>query len=186
MGPDDIERIAEEVSFIRGCPEGDVPNVQIDGWCLDATEGILLKDEVKLSFHTMSLPTARMVWHCPFISLFSAHGGKVKGEDFHEYLLLRLDGENWESDSHVENRIEVTQKPEFAGWNDWKIKNKEGFDCVVTISRKGNKITMHTENLGILINSETEIRDSVKDVYIALTGDQCAITNIRVERGAKE
>ena len=45
---------------------------------------------------------------------------------------------------------------------------------------------MHTENLGILINSETEIRDSVKDVYIALTGDQCAITNIRVERGAKE
>ena len=186
MGPDDIERIAEEVSFIRGYPEGDVPNVQIDGWCLDATEGILLKDEVKLSFHTMSLPTARMVWHCPFISLFSAHGGKVKGEDFHEYLLLRLDGENWESDSHVENRIAVTQKPEFAGWNDWKIKNKEGFDCVVTISRKGNKITMHTENLGIVINSETEIRDSIKDVYIALTGDQCAITNIRVERGAKE
>jgi hypothetical protein len=42
---------------------------------------------------------------------------------------------------------------------------------------------MQTENLGIAISSVTTILDDVQDVYVALTGDQCAITNIRVSRG---
>jgi len=41
---------------------------------------------------------------------------------------------------------------------------------------------MHTENLGVVLNSTTTILDDIKDVYIALTGDQCAITNIRISR----
>lgn len=44
-------------------------------------------------------------------------------------------------------------------------------------------IIMRTENLGIAIHSVTTILDDVQDVYVALTGDQCAITNIRVSRG---
>ena len=43
-------------------------------------------------------------------------------------------------------------------------------------------ITMRTENLGIAIHSVTTILDDVQDVYVALTGDQCAITNIHVIR----
>ena len=35
-----IPRIAEEVSFIKGEPEGDVPNVQIDGYRTESTSGI--------------------------------------------------------------------------------------------------------------------------------------------------
>ena len=43
---------------------------------------------------------------------------------------------------------------------------------------------MQTENLGIAISSVTTILDDVmKDVYVSLTGDQCAITNICVSRG---
>ena len=41
---------------------------------------------------------------------------------------------------------------------------------------------MHTENLGVVLDSTTTIHDEIKDVYIALTGDQCAITNIRISR----
>ena len=184
IGPNDIPRIAEEISFIKGCPEGDVPNLQVDGWRSDATGGIPIQDGMTLSFHSMSLPTARLVWHCPFISVFSSEDGQVNGADFREYMLLRLDGENWESDDHVENRVQVEQRESFGGWNAWKDENKKGLDCVVTIQREKNVITMRTENLGIAIRSVTTIRDDVKDVYVALTGDQCAITNIRVSRGA--
>ena len=183
IGPNDIPRIAEEISFIKGCPEGDVPNLQVDGWRSDATGGIPIQDGMTLSFHSMSLPTARLVWHCPFISVFSSEDGQVNGADFREYMLLRLDGENWESDDHVENRVQVEQRESFGGWNAWKDENKKGLDCVVTIQREKNVITMRTENLGIAIRSVTTIRDDVKDVYVALTGDQCAITNIRVSRG---
>ena len=183
IGPDDIPRIAEEISFIKDCPEGDVPNVQVDSWRTDASEGILIGDGMMLSFHTMSLPTARLVWHCPFISVFSSDDGRINGADFREYILLRLDGENWESDAHVENKVQVTQQAGFAGWNVWKDENKKGLDCVVKIKRKENVITMQTENLGIAISSVTTILDDVKDVYVSLTGDQCAITNIHVSQG---
>ena len=43
---------------------------------------------------------------------------------------------------------------------------------------------MRTENLGIAIHSVTTIRDDTKNVFIAITGDQCAVTNIRVSRNA--
>ena len=182
IGADDIPRIAEEISFIKGCPEGDVPNIQVDSWRTEATEGIPVGDGMTLTFHTMSLPTARLVWHCPFISVFSASDGRVNGADFREYMLLRLDGENWESDEHVKNKVTVDQKPGFEGWNAWKEKNKQGLDCTVTIRKEENQVIMRTENLNIAVSSVTTILDDVNDVYVALTGDQCAITNIRVIR----
>ena len=178
-----IPRIAEEISFIRGCPEGDIPNIEVDAWRTAATAGVAIADSMKLSFHAMSLPTARMIWHCPFISLFSSADGKVDGPDFREYMLLRLDGESWESDEHVENTVQVDLSGTFVGWNAWKEKNKQGIDCTVTIKRVRNSISMHTENLGVVVNSTTTILDDTKDVYIALTGDQCAITDIHISRG---
>ena len=143
----------------------------------------MIGDGMTISFHTISLPTARLVWHCPFISVFSSDDGRINGANFREYILLRLDGENWESDAHVENKVQVMQQAGFAGWNAWKDENKKGLDCVVKIQRNGSVITMQTENLGIAISSVTTILDDVQDVYVALTGDQCAITNICVSRG---
>ena len=106
----------------------------------------------------------------------------MNGPDFREYMLLRLYGENWESDEHAENSVRIRHTEAFVGWNAWKEQNRQGLDCQVTIHRDGNTITMLTENLGIAVKSKTMIRDRVKNVYVALTGDQCAITNIRVSR----
>ena len=181
--PDAIPRIAEEISFIKDCPEGDVPNIEVNGWRTAATQGIPVGDGVKLTFHTMSMPSARLVWHCPFVSVFSARDGQVNGSGFREYTLVRLDGEGWESDEHAQNKIQVERKENFVGWNAWKEKNKQGLDCEVTVERRKNRIVLRTENLGIAIESVTTIHDDVKDVFVALTGDQCAITNIHVSRG---
>lgn len=180
VSTEEIPRIAEEISYIKGCPEGDLRNIQVDGWRTDATEGVSVVDGMKITFHAMSLPTARMVWHCPSISLFSSADGKVNGPGFREYMLLRLDGENWESDEHVENKIHVEQNGSFMGWNDWKDKLKQGINCTVTIGRKGSRITMQTENLGVSVSSVTNILVETADVFLALTGDQCAITDIHV------
>ena len=180
--PDYIPRIAEEISFIKGCPQGDIPNIQIDGWRSDATSGIPIRNGMTLSFHTMSLPTARLVWHCPYLSVFFSNDGRVNGGGFREFMFLRLDGENWESDEHAENQVRIIKKPDFVGWDAWMERNKQGMDCTVTIEKNNNRIIMRTENLGIAVSSVTAIHDDVKDVFVALTGDQCAITNIRVCR----
>jgi len=176
-----IPRIAEEVSYIQGCPEGDLPNLQIDGWRSQTTKGIPVTDGLKLTFHTQSLPTARLIWHCPFITLFTSENGNADGAGFREFLLLRLDGENWESDKHAENEVHIDHTRDFPGWNVWKETNKNGMDCTVKIRRDGNRVTMETNNLGISIDTTTTVKDHVSELYVALTGDQCALTNIRIE-----
>ena len=177
---DEIPRIAEEISFIRDCPEGDLPNIQIDGWCTAATAGVPITDDLKLCFHSQSLPTAHLVWHCPYIRLFTSKNGRVDGDGFREFLLLRLDGEDWQSDSHTENDIHIDHTRLFPGWNAWKEQNRQGLDCTVTIRREGRCIRIETENLGIAIYSTTTVKDKTDELYVALTGDQCALTNIRI------
>ena len=173
-----IPRIAEEISYIEGCPEGDVPNVQIDGWRSSATRGVPIVDGMKIAFHGQSLPTARLVWHCPFVSLFTSKDGTVNGEGYREFLLLRLDGETWDSDAHAENEVLIDHTRDFPGWNAWKDANRQGMDCEVTIRRDGKCVRVETENLGISIGSRTTIKDDVSKIYVALTGDQVALTDI--------
>ena len=174
-----IPRIAPELNFITG-PEGDIPSIQIDDWRSASTEGIPVKERMSISFHTMSLPTARLIWHCPFICLFHSNNKKVNGPGFKEYVLIRLDGENWESDDKAKNSIIINKNDSFEGWDVWKQKNKDGMDCNVTIRRESRRITVTTENAGISIRSVTLLQEDIPEVYVALTGDQCVLTNIRI------
>ena len=174
-----ITRIADEISYID-VPEGDLPNVQIDGYRTDSSKGIPIKDNLKIKFHTMSLPTARLVWHCAYFIIYHSEDGKLNGNDYREYALIRLDGENWETVRAAENIMNVKKQDDFNGWDDWKEKNKQGYDCEVSFARKANIITTTTENCGIAINNMTKVLDGVDNIYVALTGDQCALTNIRI------
>ena len=179
---DYIPRIAEEISYIDG-PQGDIPNVQVDGIRSAASAGVPLEDSMRLAFHTMSLPTARLIWHCPYIILYHADDGKVNGKGYREYAVVRLDGENWDNDSGAKNRIVVNQEEDFDGWDAWKAGNKAGFDCRVEFTRKGNRITVSTKNLGLSVKGITVLPEGAgRTVYTALTGDQVALTNIRVTK----
>ncbi len=179
VSPDYITRIAEEISYING-PEGDIPNIQLDGYRTDSTLGVPVRDGMKITFHTMSLPTARLVWHTAYIDLFYSPDRKPAGDEYKEYALIRLDGENWEAMDIADNKLIVNMSDDFGGWDAWKAANKEGFDCTVSFRRDDNKIITTTENLGIGLNVTTTIFDAPLEVYVSLTGDQCAITNIRI------
>ena len=174
-----IPRIAEEISYIN-VPAGDIPNVQVDGWRADSTKGIPVKDGMTISFHSKSLPTARLIWHCPFVVLFYSDNQLVTGNNYSEYGLIRLDGENWESKTFDGIKLMINKTEKFEGWNEWKEANKKGLDCTVSFKRDGRQITVLTENCGIEIKAVIKVWDDVPEVYAALTGDQCAITNIRI------
>ena len=175
-----IPRIAEEISYIN-VPAGDIPNVQIDGWRTASSQPVAVTDRMDISFHTQSLPTARLIWHCPFISLFYSDDKKMNGKNFREFVLIRIDGENWESYDYARNTLQINQNDSFEGWDAWKEKNKSGMDCHVEIKKIGNQIIVTTENEGIFIKSVTTILDNTPEIYMSLTGDQCAITNIKIK-----
>ena len=166
-----IKRIAEKISYIN-VPDGDVPNIQSDGFRTDSTDGIILNDghTLNISFHSMSLPTARLVWHCPYFSIFSSGNSRINGPEFREYGLVRLDGETWDSDEFGSNKIMINKTEEFISW-----------DVSVTITRSGNTVTLTTSNAGIELTNITTVKDDPKEIYISLAGDQCAITNIRIK-----
>ena len=172
-----IPRIAEWVSYIDG-ESGDVPNVQVDNYRTDSTDGVLLKDYMEIDFHAKSLPTARLIWHCPFVCIFTSTNGKVTDEDYREFALVRLDGEVWETGDFASNEVIISRNDKFDGWDQWKKINRDGFDCHVTIRRDGKTVTVITENGGIFLKAITKIKTDDEDIYVALTGDQCALTKI--------
>ncbi len=174
-----IPRIAEEISFLDRM-EGDLPNVQVDGYRTDATEGIPIEDGMQILFHTLSLPSARTVWHCPLITIFYSSDGTVKSEDYREYALICPNGEKRGDDDNAVNELTVEKAGDFAGWENWIECNKKGLECVVSFKRKKNRITVTMETLGISVKNVTIISDGTTELYAALTGDQCAFTDIRI------
>ena len=177
-----IPRIAREISYLHG-PQGDIPSVQVDGWRSAATEGIIIEEGwTKIRFHTKSLPSARLIWHCPFLTLFYADDKRVNGANFREFILIRFDGENWDEGEWSKNTMLLSKNANFEGWEHWKESNRTGMNCEISLHRKGDVITVVTENRGISIKSITKLTSPSPAVYAALTGDQCALTNIRVTR----
>ena len=106
---------------------------------------------------------------------------KTGHNGYKEYAIVRLDGEYWDSGS-FNNKLIVNKNDDFAGWDAWKNALSEGLDCSVTFRRHGNQIITTTENRGLFIKNTTTINVNPDKVYVALTGDQCAITTIKITR----
>ena len=175
-------RYRRKISYLGDSLQGDLPNLQIDGWRTVSTPGIPVTDSLQLTFRTKSLPFARLVWHCPFICLFTSADRQVNGKDYRELALIRLDGENWHTDDRVSNNTSVVMTPAFPGWDEWKRCLKAGIACSITLTRKENCVILQTENLGISISSEITVREPGGEICAALTGDQCVITEIRIAK----
>ncbi len=178
-GAEDIPRIEEELDYTDRIAS-DVPNIQIDRTRSAATEGIALTDHIRINFHSMSLPSANLVWHCPYIVLFYSDDKKVYGEGYREYAMIKLNGESDPTKEFAENKFVIKKTEKFQNWGAWKKTGHRGMECEVRIKRRGNTITTLTENLGIYIENITTLKDGNSKVYVALTGDQVALTDIRI------
>ncbi len=176
----DIPRLADKVSFIQRL-ESDIPNVQVDRFRSAYSEGVAVKDGLTLCFHSMSLPTAHLVWHCPHLIMYTSADGTVGGEGYRPLAVLKLDGEN-DCPEEITNSFVMKKGPDFPGWEGWKEKNKEGLEYELRFVRSGKRISFSTQNLGISIANTTTVPDDAGEVYVTLTGDQCAFTDIRIKR----
>ena len=175
----EIPRIAEKVNYIDRI-ESDIPNVQIVKPLCDFTKGIKVEDNMKLYFHTQSLPEANLVWHCPYIILYHSDDGKIYGSNYHEYAMIKIDGEENGSNEFAENSFFMKKTEAFKNWDEWENLNKTGYECQIDFLKDGNEITIRTQNKGIYIENVSKIKDGNKDIYVALSGDQVALTDIRV------
>ncbi len=177
----DVKRIASDVSYIDRM-EADVKNVQVDSLRSAHTTGVAAENGLKLVFHSMSLPSASFIWNCPYVVLFYSEDKKVDGKGYHEYSLLKLNGENENTNEYAENKFMMKKLPDFSGWTEWKKLNKAGMEYTVSFEAKDDKVIVRAENMGIFVKNTTIIKDGHKEIYVALTGDQIALTDIRCEK----
>ena len=174
-----IPRISEEISYIDHL-ESDLKNIQISQTRSVSTEGVEIRNKLRLKFHTMSLAAANFIWHCPYVVIYSSDDGEIDGEGYHEYALIKINGESDIKKEYADNNLIMKKRDRFPGWEEWKRRNKDGMECEILISKKGNSIVTTTENLGIRIENTTTINENPSKVYVALTGDRCVLTDIRV------
>ena len=82
-------------------------------------------------------------------------------------------------DGKAKNKMTVRRADDFEGWDVWKEKNKKGLDYEVVFKRKRNRISFSTDNAGISIECVTTVPEGTDNVYVALTGNLCALMDIR-------
>lgn len=175
----DIPRIAQKIDYTARI-KSDIPNIQMVKPLEHFTTPIEVKDKMRLHFHAQSLPDANLVWHCPYVILYSSDDKKVYGKNFHEYAMIKFDGEDNGSNRFAENSFIMKKTDSFKNWDDWKEQNKAGYECQIEFFKTGNEVTIKTQNKGISIQNTSKILDGAKDIYVTLTGDQIALTDIRV------
>ena len=175
----EIREIVSKISYINRL-ESDLKNVQIDRFRSASTSAIPVKDEALIEFHSMSLPSATLVWHCPYVVIFSSKDGRVDGEDYREYALIKLNGEIDGDDALARNQFYMKKTDDFPGWDSWKEKNKKGMEYSISLRKRGNKVVLNATNLGVEVRNTT-VLPSDEAVYAALTGDEIAITDIRIK-----
>ena len=175
----DIPRIADEVSYI-GRLESDLPNVQVNGIWNAWTKGVPVTDGLRVEFHSRSLPAADSIWHCPYVMLYYSDDGQAHGEGYREFMILRTHGDKVDTDPGARNNLSVEFGPDFKGWDDWKEQNRRGMEFIVSFSRWNNRIITCSENHGIIMRATTDLDKDIDQVYMAITGDLVAITDIRL------
>ncbi|MCR4798039.1 MAG: HD domain-containing protein [Lachnospiraceae bacterium] len=176
----DIRRIAAPISYIDHL-EADLKNIQIDQTRSASTAGIRITGKHRIAFHAQILPSASLVWHCPYVLLFYSANGRVDGDDFREYNLIKLNGEDQGDEEYANNKFTMKKKADFPGWEEWKELGKKGTECVLYVEKKGDQVILKTDHLGISIEDVTTIKEEKPAVYLALTGDQVALTDIRID-----
>ena len=174
-----IPRIAPEVNYFTR-RDGDIPNVEVNGYREEYTKGISVEDGMRILFRTQSLPVADLVHHCAYILLYSSDDGEVNGKNYAEYACIRLDGDDATDMGKSENKLTVHRSEDFEGWDAFKALNRKGLDYEIRFSRKRNRITFSTENAGIFIECESIVPKENENVYAALTGNLCVIMDIRI------
>ena len=174
-----ITRIAPEVNYFTR-KDGDIPNIEINDYREKTSVGIPIEDDMRIYFHTKSLPVANLVNHCAYVLIFSSDDGTVTGKNYIEYACIRLDGEDATDSKAADNNLVVTKNDAFEGWDLWKAIYKKGLDYEVRFKRKKNRITFNTENAGISIECNTVVPNDTNNIYVAFTGNLCALMNIRI------
>ncbi len=162
---------------------GDIPNFSCVGWWTAHSDGIMVGEEpVLVTYDTVSYMEAYEVWHTPVVAVYSSLDQNIDGIAYTEYTITRSDGYAWKIDAEDFNSS-VKFAEDWEDWQVWLDANKKGVkNCRVTAVRKDNTVFITQTNCGITVKTIVQIPISnTLPIFIALSGELCSVSNIRIE-----
>ncbi len=149
------------------------------------TQGILLTDyPVTITYQNVSMADADKNWHTPSVVLYSSDDGKVDGQrgmvlanHYKEYCITRSDAYGIKGLAEA-YQYESQHLSEWNTWEEWIAKNKEGTICNVMAVRYEKYVMIRLENAGVVVSATVTLpEDAGKNVYFALTGERCTLSD---------
>lgn len=172
------------------------------------TQGILITEyPMIITYQNRSMYDAEKNWHTPAVVLYSSDDGQVdvkgaelmgtdtaekaeKAEEaekynshnhYVEYSIIRSDAYGFMSAAE-DYQYESQRTQEWKSWKSWLTANKEGSSCTVTAVRYKQYVMIRMENGGIVVNATTTLPEGTEEVYFALSGEKCMMTNFVLTR----
>ncbi len=126
-------------------------------------------------------------WETPLFVAFHSDDGKVNGEGYREYGVIRSDNFYWDAPGDIVGPIvvgAVTFPAGFdadwdASWAAWQAANRAGVDCSVTTQLYNGCALIAVSNNGITTSYAVPVDTTVKN-YVSLTGENCTLSNLQV------
>lgn len=162
---------------------GDIPNLDCAGWWTAHTEGIEITEEpVRVTYDSISYSQAKENWHTPLVVVFSSLDKLVNGVLYEEYSVIRSDAYGWGVDG-IGYSSKVIYPERWSSWKDWLKENKKGIHGSVTAFRNENTVVIRQNNHGVIVTSSIQVPAGRElPICLALSGELCAISNIRITR----
>lgn len=164
--------------------KGDIPNIDCAGWWTAHSDGILLEEgtKVHVSFGSISYPNSKETWHSAFVVLYSSLNQLVNGAAYREFSVTRDDGYGWNSEGD-NYKVTIALEDSFLGWDQWLARNEAGVTCDLYATLSKGVVIIELQNSGAVTVSSTSIPANNKlPIYVALSGELCAITDIHITR----
>ena len=149
------------------------------------SKGYLLTEyPLFIKYQSTTMPTADKNWFSPSAVLYSSKdgnavspGGDEEANEYVEYCVTRSDSygikENAEKYQYESQHLE-----KWGSWENWLAKNKEGVECTIMAVRCGKWALVRMENHDVIVSSITTLPvGGEKDVYLAVTGEYCSMSN---------
>lgn len=148
----------------------------------EPSKGISVKHEPTITtFVGTTREDGNYVWCAPAAVLFTSTDGTVLGPEYEELGIVMSAGYSWRSGSAISEDSVLTKNAAFTSWEDWTRKNHEGHEFTIETSWEEAVIDVRISNEMMTFDAKFNMPfDYDKPVYVALTGEQCDISNISV------
>lgn len=173
-------------AVLASAAQSNLPDAAFAGWWTAHSQGVEITEEgFTMTFHVDTDDSTAANYCVPSVVV---HGGSADALGT-EYWVQRADAWGWLYGENIGDHAAALQEKgyswqydfgaSFGSWENFQAVTKAGTEAVVTAKLENGKVELSYELAGITNQVSIPV-DGANPVYLCLTGESCAVSNIVV------